>query len=108
MNAARLKSKRSADVYVSLKGTNCPQKCVHWHFHFILPIMPDKTAFMSVDRAGFCVQLFSSRTSERSAIHLIQFGNSERKSFGPVRDFRARSRVNWVNSGHQRRVLRVN
>ncbi len=30
MNAALhvSKSKRSADVYVSLKGTKCPQKCV--------------------------------------------------------------------------------
>ncbi len=48
-------SKHGTDAFVnvSLKGTDCPQKR-YWHFYFILPITPDKAAFMSADGTALC------------------------------------------------------
>ncbi len=36
------------------KGNRLSSETCYWHFYFILPIMPDKAAFMSVDGAALC------------------------------------------------------
>ncbi len=53
MNAARFKVKMQRGCLCISEGNQLSSEMCHWHFHFILPIMPDKTAFMSVDRAAF-------------------------------------------------------
>ncbi len=60
----------------------------HLHFHFILPIMLDKTAFMSADRAGFMYICSVRDFRAQGANHLVQIGTSERKSI-------------WFSSGLQ-------
>ncbi len=90
MKAARFKVKTQHGCLCISEGNQLSSEMCHWHFHFILPIMPDKTAFKSVDRAAFifAVQLFSSGLQ-----------SAERKSFVYVRDFRVR--IIWFSSGLQ-------
>ncbi len=115
MNAARFKVKTQRGCLCISEGNQLFSEMCHWHFHFILPIMLDQTAFMSADRAAFVYScsvrdfraqsanhLVKFRTSERraqiiwlssglqSANHLVQFGTSER-----------RVRIIWLNSGLQ-------
>ncbi len=57
MSAAHFKVKtrrRCLNVNVSLKGNCLSSEMCRWHFHFILPIMPDKAAYMSA--VLLCVQ----------------------------------------------------
>ncbi len=53
MNAARFKVKTQRGCLCISEGNQLSSEMCHWHFHFIMPIMPDKTAFMSADRAAF-------------------------------------------------------
>ncbi len=55
MSTARFKSKHGADVFVNVsEGKRLSSEMCRWHFSFILPIMPDKAAFMSMDGAFLC------------------------------------------------------
>ncbi len=65
--------------------------------------MPDKTAFMSADRAAFVNSCSVRDFRAQSANRLIQFGTSERKSFDYVRDFRAQSANHLVKFGTSER-----
>ncbi len=91
MNAARFNIKTQRGCLCVSEGNQLSSEMCHWHFHLILPIMPDKTAFMSVDRAAFLyscsvrdfrAQIIWFSSGLRSTNHLVQFGTSERKSFG--------------------------
>ncbi len=89
MNAAPFKVKTQRRCLCISEGNQLSSEMCHWHFHFILPIMPYKTAFMSADRAAFVYSCSVLDFRAQSANHLIKFGTSERKSFVYVRDFRA-------------------
>ncbi len=92
MNAARFKIKTQQRGCLCIsEGNQLSSEMCHWHFHFILPIMPDKTAFMSANSAAFVyscsardfrAQIIWFSSGLQSANHLVQFGTSERKSFG--------------------------
>ncbi len=46
---------RHGCLYMNVsEGNRLSSETCRWHFHFILPIMPDKVAFMSVDGAALC------------------------------------------------------
>ncbi len=53
MSAARFKVKTQRGCLCISEGNRLSSEMYCWHFHFILPIMPNKTAFMSADRAAF-------------------------------------------------------
>ncbi len=53
MDTARFKVKTQRGCLCISEGNQLSSEMCHWHFHFILPIMPDKTAFMSADHAAF-------------------------------------------------------
>ncbi len=36
------------------EGNRLSSETCHWHFYFILPITPDKAAFMSADGTALC------------------------------------------------------
>ncbi len=36
------------------EGNRLSSETCRWHFYFILPIMPDKAAFMNADGADLC------------------------------------------------------
>ncbi len=99
MNAARFNIKTQLGCLCISEGNQLSSEMCHWHFHLILPIMPDKTALMSVDRAAFLYSCSVRDFRAQSANHLVQFGTSEHKSFGSVRDFRAQ--IIWLSSGLQ-------
>ncbi len=81
--------------------------------------MPDKTAFMSADRAAFVNSCSVRDFRAQSANHLVQFGTSERraqiiwlssglqsaerKSFDYVWDFRAQSANHLIQFGTSER-----
>ncbi len=47
-------SQNAARMFLCIsEGNRLSSEMCRWHFHFILPIMPDKTAFMSADCAAF-------------------------------------------------------
>ncbi len=103
MNAARFKFKTQCGCLCISEGNQLSSEMCHWHFHFILPIMPDKTAFMSADRAAFVYSCSVRDFRAQSANHLFMFGTSERKSFGSVRDFRAQSANHLIKFGTSER-----
>ncbi len=46
---------RHGCLYVNVsEGNRLSSETCRWHFHLILPIMPDKAAFMSADGAALC------------------------------------------------------
>ncbi len=65
--------------------------------------MPDKTAFMSADRAAFVYSCSVRDFRAQSANRFVQFGTSDRKSFGSVRDFRAQSTNHLIKFGTSER-----
>ncbi len=119
MNAARFKVKTQRGCLCISEGNQLSSELYHWHFDFILPIMLDKTAFMSADRAAFVYRCSVRDFRALSTIHLIKFGTSEsraqiiwfssglqsaeRKSFGSVRDFRAQSANHLIQFGTSER-----
>ncbi len=123
MNAARFKFKTQCGCLCISEGNQLSSEMCHWHFHFILPIMPDKTAFMSADRVAFVYSCSVRDFRAQSANHLFMFGTSERraqiiwfssglqsaerKSFGSVRDFRAQSANHLVQLGTSERRARI-
>ncbi len=54
MSAARFKAKTQRGCLCISEGNRLSSEMCRWHFHFILPIMPDKTAFMSADVQMLC------------------------------------------------------
>ncbi len=62
------------------EGNRLSSETRRWHFHFILPIMPDKTAYMSA--VLLCVQLLTYRRSRYLLLkcHLV----AESESAFPV------------------------
>ncbi len=92
-------SQNAARKFMYLWRDQLASEMCHWHFHFILPIMLDKTAFMSADRAAFVyscsvrdfrAQIIWFSSGLQSANHLIKFGTSER-----------RAQIIWFSSGLQ-------
>ncbi len=104
MNAARFKVKTKRGCLCISEGNQLSSEMCHWHFHFILPIIPDKTAFMSADRAAFVYSCSVWDFRAQSANHLFMFGTLERKSFGSVRDFRAQSANHLIKFGTSERT----
>ncbi len=89
MNAARFKVKTQRRCLCISQGNQLSSEMCNWHFHFILPIMPYKTAFMRADRAAFVyscsvwdfrAQIIWLCSGLKSANHLVQFGTSERRA----------------------------
>ncbi len=76
MNAARFNIKTQRGCLCISEGNQLSSEMCHWHFHLILPIMPDKTAFMSVDRAAFLYSCSVRDFRAQSANHLFMFGIS--------------------------------
>ncbi len=107
MKAARFKVKTQRGCLCISEGNQLSSEMCHWHFHFILPIMPDKTAFKSVDRAAFVYSCSVRDFRAQSANHLFMFGTSERKSFGSVRDFRAQSANHLIKFGTSERRAQI-
>ncbi len=62
MSAARFKVKTQHGCLCISEGNRLSSEMCRWHFHFILPIMPDKTAFMSEDGAALCTAVTGEYT----------------------------------------------
>ncbi len=107
MNAARFNIKTQRGCLCISEGNQLSSEMCHWHFHFILPIIPDKTAFMSADRAAFVYSCSVRDFRAQSANHLFMFGTLERKSFGSVRDFRAQSANHLIKFGTSERRAQI-
>ncbi len=71
MNAAHFKIKTQRGCLCISEGNQLSSEMCHWHFHFILPIMPDKTAFMSADRAAFVYSCSVRDFRAQSTNHFI-------------------------------------
>ncbi len=63
-----------------------------------------RESFDSVQSFRACSGIIWFSSGLQSAIHLIQFGASERDSFGSVRDFRKQSGIHLVQFGASERV----
>ncbi len=63
MSAAhfKVKTRRRCLCECVSEGNRLSSEMCRWHFHFILPIMPDKAAYMS--SVLHCVQLLTYRRS---------------------------------------------
>ncbi len=58
MSAARFKVKTQRGCLCISEGNRLSSEICRWHFNFILPIMPDKTALMSEDGAAFVYSFY--------------------------------------------------
>ncbi len=80
MNAVRFKVETQRKCLCISEGNQLSSEICHWHFHFILPIMLDKTASMNADRAAFVYSCSVRDFRAQSANHLIKFRTSEHRA----------------------------
>ncbi len=102
-------------IYMDLNPNICI--CIHFHTYvidikikiYIYKLIWFRTGHQSAFRESFGSERGSSKRVSRvnlvqqSANHLVQFGTSERKLFGSVRNFRAQSANYLVQIGTSER-----
>ncbi len=63
---------RHGCLYVNVsEGNRLSSETYRWHFYFILPMMPDKAAFMSVDGAALCTVCINRYIKPLLKHHLV-------------------------------------